>query len=64
MPKLVFWATPGTFVTAQKVEWYEEKLKNVKIVHVGKGSHFLQEDHPRRIGSEIHDWIEKLLIMQ
>ncbi|KAH8790355.1 hypothetical protein F5882DRAFT_377396 [Hyaloscypha sp. PMI_1271] len=53
VPKLLFWAKPGRLVTEEQAAWYLERLKNVKGVCVGVGLHFLEEDHPRRLGTEI-----------
>ena len=59
-PKLFFWASPGRIVSEEKAAWYLQNLKNVKGVFVGHGVHFLQEDHPHRIGREVHDWVASL----
>lgn len=59
-PKLFFYATPGRIVGEEKAEYYLKTLKNVKGVHVGQGLHFLQEDHPHRIGREIDHWLTAL----
>jgi haloalkane dehalogenase len=60
VPKLLFWATPGTFVREEQAQWYMENLKNVKGVFLGKGLHYLQEDHPHRIGKELANFIDTL----
>jgi haloalkane dehalogenase len=60
IPKLFFWATPGRIVSEEKAKWYLETLKNVKGVFVGRGVHFLQEDHPHQIGEEIFGWIDSV----
>jgi haloalkane dehalogenase len=58
IPKLMFWATPGVFVSEEQAHWYLENLKNVKGVFVGEGIHYLQEDHPHRIGTEIAEFVK------
>ncbi|KAK4062903.1 hypothetical protein Trihar35433_8698 [Trichoderma harzianum] len=58
--KLFFWAEPGRIVSAEKAQWYLDHLKNVKGIFVGKGTHFLQEDHPHRIGTEMSSWLNSL----
>ncbi|KAF2493257.1 putative hydrolase [Lophium mytilinum] len=60
VPKLLFWATPGVFVRDEQAKWYSENLKNLKTVFLGKGLHYLQEDHPHRIGSEVAEFIDTL----
>ena len=60
LPKLLFFATPGMLLTAPLVEWSKAHLKNLKTVDVGQGIHFLQEDHPHLIGSELVRWYSML----
>lgn len=56
LPKLLFYATPGALLPAPMVEWCRQNLKNLKMVHLGAGSHYLQEDHPHLIGSALANW--------
>jgi haloalkane dehalogenase len=56
LPKLLFYATPGGITPAQIVEWCEENLKNLKTVNIGQGLHYLQEDNPHLVGSELANW--------
>jgi len=60
LPKLLFYADPGALVSAPVVEWCKSSLKNLKAVNLGKGIHFLQEDHPHLIGSELAEWYKNL----
>jgi haloalkane dehalogenase len=60
LPKLLFYATPGGIVPAAMVEWCEQKLKNLKTVDIGQGIHFLQEDNPHLIGSELAKWFSSI----
>ena len=60
LPKLFFYATPGGLVQAPLVEWSEQNLKNLKTVDIGAGIHFLQEDNPDLIGSELANWYQSL----
>jgi haloalkane dehalogenase len=60
LPKLLFHATPGAIVPASMVEWCRQTLKNLKTVDLGAGIHFLQEDHPHLIGSELAHWYSHL----
>lgn len=57
VPKLFFTASPGTFIGEDRAKAFTEKLKNMKSVHLGKGLHFLQEDHPHLIGRELANWL-------
>ena len=60
LPKLLFAADPGALMTAPAVEWAKQNLKNLSVVDIGPGIHFVQEDHPHLIGSEIAEWYRKL----
>jgi len=60
LPKLLFYATPGALMPAPIVEMTTAHLKNLKTVDVGQGIHFLQEDHPHLIGSELARWYSML----
>ena len=56
LPKLLFYATPGAIMPAPIVERATAHLKNLNTVDVGQGIHYLQEDHPHLIGSELARW--------
>jgi len=56
LPKLLFYATPGAIMPAPIVERATAHLKNLNTVDVGQGIHYLQEDHPDLIGSELARW--------
>ena len=60
LPKLLFHATPGVFIDASTVQWCQQNLKNLRAVDVGEGIHFLQEDNPHLIGSELANWYSSL----
>ena len=42
------------------VEWCEVNLKNLTSINLGKGSHYLQEDHPHAIGEGLAEWYAAL----
>lgn len=60
LPKLLFYANPGALLQQPLVEWCQQNLKNLKTVDIGPGSHYLQEDNPDLIGSELADWYKNL----
>jgi len=60
IPKLLFFAHPGGIMPAQMVEWCQRNLKNLKTIDIGRGIHYLQEDNPTVIGSELANWYEGL----
>jgi haloalkane dehalogenase len=55
LPKLLFYAHPGGIVREDGVKWCKENLKNLKLVDIGEGIHFLQEDNPHLIGKRKGD---------
>ena len=60
LPKLFFYGTPGAIAPPPLVEWSKQNLKNLKTVDIGAGIHFLQEDNPDLIGSELAKWYQSL----
>ncbi len=56
IPKLLLYVSPGAIVTADVVEWSVANMKNLEVVDLGEGRHFVQEDHPDEIGEAISDW--------
>lgn len=56
-PKLFFWAVPGVLIPPPLAAWYAAQLKSCRTIALGAGAHFLQEDHPDRIGREIATWL-------
>jgi haloalkane dehalogenase len=56
LPKLLFHGTPGASISAPVVEWCRQHLPNLTRVDIGPGIHFLQEDNPHLIGSELANW--------
>lgn len=60
LPKLLFFAHPGGILRPTMVEWCKQNLKNLKTVDIGPGIHYLQEDNPQLIGSELAQWYKGL----
>jgi haloalkane dehalogenase len=58
IPKLCLHVEPGIAIKKEDAEWIEQNMKNTKMVHLGKGLHYIQEDYPDEIGSEIAQWHE------
>ena len=56
-PKIFFHATPGIFIPPARAAFYRERLKSCRAVELGKGYHYLQEDHADTIGKEIAAWL-------
>ncbi len=60
IPKLFFHCRPGAIISPVQAEWIRENIPNLKSVDLGKGLHYLQEDHPHLIGEEIAAWYRTL----
>ena len=56
-PKLLVEARPGAIMPRQLAEWVKESFPNLTTVDVGKGLHYIQEDHPRAIGRAVARWL-------
>jgi haloalkane dehalogenase len=59
-PKLLFSATPGALVAPDFAERFAAALNNCRLVYLGRGAHFLQEDHPEMIGRAVAEWITQI----
>jgi len=55
-PKLLLYATPGAIIDEQLVKWCRRHFNNLETAYVGHGRHFIQEDHPRKIGQHLEQW--------
>ena len=63
IPKLFFWAEPGSIISPARAAWLQARLKACKTVGLGPGRHFLQEDHADVIGRQIADWVSNSLAL-
>jgi haloalkane dehalogenase len=60
LPKLLFFAHPGGILKEPMVKWCQQNLKNLKTRDIGNGIHYLQEDNPHLIGTELLSWYQGL----
>lgn len=60
-PILLFYANPGTIIPPQAAEWLAGRLRNIETRYLGPGYHFVQEDHPHKIGLGLADWRRRLV---
>ncbi|MCU1263567.1 MAG: haloalkane dehalogenase [Bryobacterales bacterium] len=56
--KLLFVGDPGTLVSPVFGDSFAKRLNNCRVLHLGLGRHYLQEDHPEAIGKAIAEWIK------
>jgi len=59
-PKLLFAGTPGALVSPEFAERLAASLENCKLVKLGAGAHYLQEDHGETIAQSIAKWIRSI----
>jgi haloalkane dehalogenase len=59
-PKLLFAGDPGALVSPAFAESFAAGLYDCRLVQLGAGAHFLQEDHPETIGRSIATWIAEI----
>jgi haloalkane dehalogenase len=52
-PKLLFAGNPGALVSPAFAESFAAALYDCRLVQLGAGAHFLQEDHPETIGRSV-----------
>jgi len=60
IPKLCLHVDPGIAIKKEDADWIKNNIKNTKMVHLGEGLHYIQEDYPHEIGSEIAKWYDEL----
>lgn len=56
-PKLLFVGDPGALVSPAFADQFAAGLHDCRVVQLGPGAHYLQEDHPERIGRMVAEWI-------
>jgi haloalkane dehalogenase len=61
IPKLLLAFTPGAILGAALVEHCCAHMRNLEVCHLGRGSHFVQEDQPEAIGDAIRAWRSRVL---
>jgi haloalkane dehalogenase len=59
-PKLLFVGDPGALISPAFAETFAAGLKNCRLVQLGAGAHYLQEDHPEALGRHVASWITEI----
>ncbi|HVV42299.1 MAG TPA: haloalkane dehalogenase [Nitrobacter sp.] len=59
-PKLLFAGDPGALVPTAVAEDFARRLPDCRLVKLGSGLHYLQEDHPEVIGKEVAAFISAI----
>ena len=60
IPKLFFYVSPGVAIKDKDINIIKEGMSSLKSIDLGKGLHFIQEDHPHEIGEELAKWYQDL----
>lgn len=60
IPMLMLYAKPGMIIKEKEVIRLKKEIKNISAVYIGKGKHYIQEDHPHEIGKAISNWLSTL----
>ena len=60
VPFLIIHAKPGMIVREKNLAYAKKHFKKVDFFNVGKGKHYLSEDHPKAIGEKISNWSSNL----
>jgi haloalkane dehalogenase len=56
-PKLLFTGNPGALISPAFAESFANGLKTCRVVQLGAGLHYLQEDHAEVIGTTVNEWL-------
>ena len=59
-PKLLFAGDPGALVSPALAEDFARRLDGCRLLRLGAGVHFLQEDHPEAIGRSVAAFIAEV----
>ena len=60
MPMILFYGTPGGTIQKSGLDWCTKTIRNLQLVNIGPGIHFLQEDNPHLIGEKLAQWLSQL----
>ncbi len=60
LPKILFYAQPGAIINDVRLKWCQSNLKNLELVSIGEGRHYIQEDNPHLIGEKLADWYQSI----
>jgi haloalkane dehalogenase len=61
MPFLMLYVSPGAIISPDMAATIVEQYGNIESHYLGIGRHFVQEDHPHKIGRAVADWRRRVL---
>lgn len=59
VPFYLIHAKPGMIVNKKALEYAKANFRNITLLNVGKGKHYLTEDHPTAIANGISEWLRE-----
>ena len=59
-PKLLFVGDPGALVSPAFAVSFAKNLKNCRVIYLGPGAYYLQEDHSEAIGARTSALVNRL----
>lgn len=62
MPFLLLYVSPGAIISPEMAAIIVAQHRNIESHYLGLGRHFIQEDHPHKIGRAVADWRRRLLL--
>lgn len=57
VPMLLLHGTPGAVIGPAEVQWCQRNCRQLTVVDVGPGTHFLPEDRPSEIAAGLIRWL-------
>ena len=60
IPKLCFYVTPGVAIKEKDIKIIKDGMKNLEMIDLGEGLHFIQEDYPHEIGAGVAEWYQRI----
>jgi haloalkane dehalogenase len=61
IPFLMLYVSPGAIISPEMAATIVEQHRNIESHYLGIGQHFIQEDHPHKIGRAVADWRRRVL---
>jgi pimeloyl-ACP methyl ester carboxylesterase len=61
IPLLVLYVKPGTILKDSALQYINKNYPNATVQYIGKGKHFIPEEHPKLVGQSIDRWIDTWL---
>ncbi len=62
LPMLHLYVTPGLINPQASIDWSRKHIHHIEQKDLGKGGHFMQEDHPAEIAASIVDWMKRVIL--